>query len=673
MKKIGILDRMKVATRIAAGFLVLLVIIAGISGLAASGLLSARSGFDQYAAISSNSLNIETVKGDLSEMRRNVISYIYTGNDEAKGTARQIQKQLAELLPQVIQATAHPERRANLERMSVLLASYRANFDRMEPVRERRDELIEKEMDPTGRTARENLSRIIRSAMADSDLEAAAYGGIAQEALMLARLEATRFLADPRDEVADRFRRNAEEFEKAAAVLDGHLQNPERRRLAVETAELAKRYRSQFEELRSAAIEVDRLVNGVMTKEANEFKDLAMRTVRMQAEARADLLSGTEHAMTRTMTLNLGFAGVALLVGLLAAWAVGRSIARPVRAMTAAMRGLAGGDLTVDIPARASRDEIGDMAKAVQIFKDNAVERVRLEQEQAREQAAKESRSHVVEGLIRAFDRKVTDVLDGVSAASATLGDTARGMADIAAETTRQAASSASAAEQTSANVQTVAAATEEMAASIQEISRQVSRSNAVASQAVQEAGETTASVRGLADAAGRIGDVVKLIQGIAEQTNLLALNATIEAARAGEAGKGFAVVASEVKTLANQTARATEEIAAQIAGVQGATQGAVTAIEDIGRTIASMNEIASTIAAAIEEQNATTGEITRNVQQAARGTEEVSGTIVEVNDMAGRTGTSAEQVLTASDALSRQAVDLRREVESFLAGIRAA
>ncbi|GAA4259327.1 methyl-accepting chemotaxis protein [Azospirillum formosense] len=361
------------------------------------------------------------------------------------------------------------------------------------------------------------------------------------------------------------------------------------------------------------------------------------------------------------------------LVCLVGALTMIRGVSAPIAAMTEAMRRLAGGDRTVAIPSVERKDEIGAMASAVQVFKESMIERERLAAEQEAERIAKEKRAMEVERLIEGFDRTVSNVLSSVASASTELSRTAGSMVELAHQTNQQAGSSAAAAEQTSANVQTVAAATEEMAASTQEISRQVSRSTEVAEQAVQEAQQTGVTVRGLADATNRIGEVVKLISDIASQTNLLALNATIEAARAGEAGKGFAVVASEVKALANQTGKATEEIATQIASVQSATSGTVTAIEGIGQTITRINEIAATIAAAIEEQNATTGEITRNVQQAAQGTQQVSNNILQVNQGATQTGAAATQVLGASDELARQSETLRREVETFLAGIRAA
>ncbi|UEM22572.1 methyl-accepting chemotaxis protein [Skermanella mucosa] len=349
------------------------------------------------------------------------------------------------------------------------------------------------------------------------------------------------------------------------------------------------------------------------------------------------------------------------------------SISRPIRALSETMGQLAKGRLDTSVTGTGRRDEIGRMASAVQVFKDGLVTAKELQAGQAAEQVAKEQRAARIEDLIGQFERQAVAVLGGVTAAADQLDDTAQGMTAVADRTLRQSTASAAAAEQTSANVQTVASATEEMTSTLQSISRQVSQSSMVATSAVEEAGQTNETVRGLSDAAQRIGEVIGLIQTIAEQTNLLALNATIEAARAGEAGKGFAVVASEVKSLANQTARATEDITTQVAAMREATGGAVGAIQGIGKTISSIHEIATSIAGAVEEQNAATFEIARNVQQAARGTQEVSANLSEVSQAAAQTGAAATQVLGAAKELGKQATTLRREIEQFLSGIRAA
>ncbi|HEV7370078.1 HAMP domain-containing methyl-accepting chemotaxis protein [Arenibaculum sp.] len=382
------------------------------------------------------------------------------------------------------------------------------------------------------------------------------------------------------------------------------------------------------------------------------------------ARERADAMTLFAHAAIAAMAL----AFLAILYGVLS-----RRIVTPLLRMSGVVTRLAGQDYDVEVPDRGRADEIGGIADAVQILKDGAIARRRMEAEQAEARAVRERRAETIEQLVRSFETAVSQSLRTVTSAATQLDATAQDMSQIAEETTREAGSSAAAAEQTSANVQTVAAASEEMAASLQEISRQVATSTAVATQAVREAEQTNATVSGLAEAARRVGDVVQMIQSIAGQTNLLALNATIEAARAGEAGKGFTVVASEVKSLANQTARATEEISAQIASIQAATGTAVAAIQGIGGTISSINEVAAAIAAAIEEQGAATGEISRNVQQAAAGTQEVSRNVAQVMQAAGHTGAASAQVLGAARELSHEAGTLGTEIDRFLASIRAA
>ena len=350
-----------------------------------------------------------------------------------------------------------------------------------------------------------------------------------------------------------------------------------------------------------------------------------------------------------------------------------RGITRPIQSMTGVMTTLAGGNHSVEVPATERKDEIGEMAKAVLVFKDNMIAAKEAAAREAEEQKKREARAQNVDRLTKEFDTAISSVLKTVAAAATELQSTASSMSSTAEETNRQASAVAAASEQTTTNVQTVAAATEEMSSSVGEIGRQVSQSTEIAKRAVSEADKTNSAVQGLADAASKIGEVVKLISDIAEQTNLLALNATIEAARAGEAGKGFAVVASEVKTLASQTAKATEEIATQIGAIQGAVGGSVEAIKGIGKTIGEISEIATTIASAVEEQGAATQEISRNVQEAAKGTQEVSNNIGQVSEASSATGAAATQVLSAATELSTQAETLRTEVTRFLDEVRAA
>ena len=377
-------------------------------------------------------------------------------------------------------------------------------------------------------------------------------------------------------------------------------------------------------------------------------------------------------AQTRAWLVIGAAAGLICAFGVLG-WIALFQISRPLAYMTGEMTKLANGDLDIQIAGADRQDEVGGLARSLLVFKENAITARRLEAEQREQQDQKQKRQLAVEGYIAIFDEQVCEALDTLSAASTEMHATAGSMSATAVETSRQATAVSTASGEASANVQTVAAATEQLHASTNEISRQVTQSAEFAGTAVVEADRTNATIQGLAETAQKIGDVVSLIQDIASQTNLLALNATIEAARAGEAGRGFAVVASEVKALANQTAKATEEISTQIAAIQGETGLAVDAIKAIGGTIRKMNEIASAIAAAVEEQGAATRDISHNIQLVAQGTSSVASNISGVNEAVEETGSAAAEVLTASDELSRQADKLRSNVNGFLAQIRAA
>ena len=377
------------------------------------------------------------------------------------------------------------------------------------------------------------------------------------------------------------------------------------------------------------------------------------------------------YAATRLFLIGVMMAAVVMC--LLLAYVIISNISGPIRLLTRAMTRLAASDWSTEVPGTMRKDELGDMAKTVSVFKANGVEAARLAAGQEAERTAKEKRVARLDALTRGFETKASELVAQVSAAATELQATAQSMTGTAGEATQQATNVAAAAEQASANVQTVAAAAEELSSSISEISRQVAQSAKVAGKALEDAKRTDGVVQALAEGAQKIGEVVGLISNIAGQTNLLALNATIEAARAGDAGKGFAVVASEVKSLATQTAKATDDIARQITQIQNATKGAVESIRGIGATIGEISAIAAAIAAAVEEQGSATQEIARNVQQASAGTQEVSSNIVGVSQGASDTGAAATQVLGAAGELSRQAEQLRSEVGLFITGVKAA
>lgn len=373
------------------------------------------------------------------------------------------------------------------------------------------------------------------------------------------------------------------------------------------------------------------------------------------------------------LILNIGLLVLALAIGIFGVFMIRGRVVRPVQRLTVVMGDLARGLWETEVPFAEQGDEVGRMARAVGVFKENGLANERMQAERAEAQAERERRQTRIDTLIHAFDARITETLDEVAGAAGDMQATANTMSAIAESTSGRATAVAAATEEASTNVATVAAASEELSASIEEIARQVTQSSDVAARAVTFAGETDAQMKTLAGAVERIGDVVKLISDIAGQTNLLALNATIEAARAGEAGKGFAVVASEVKALATQTAKATGDIGAQIEEIQSATMNSVASIGQIAEVIAQVSEIATAISAAVQEQSAATQEIARNIEQAARGTTEVSDNVGGVNASANETGQAAHQVLDASGRLSLQAEALTRDITAFLADIRAA
>ena len=402
-------------------------------------------------------------------------------------------------------------------------------------------------------------------------------------------------------------------------------------------------------------ISVQQLVDGVQ-KETNAST--------FQARQEISLATSVMLALGALMLV-----GSALFVWLY----VGRNILRRITGLQRAMQSLSAGDLDTEIARTKHNDEIGTMTDTLTVFRDSMVEARALASEQDKDRVAKAERAARIEAKIAEFESTVRSALDNLAQSANSMQSTAQSMSTTADQSNALVNAVASAAEETSVNVQTVSSGTEQLSSSIAEISRQVVTSAGIAKKAVDEAGATDATVQSLADSASRISVVVDLIQTIASQTNLLALNATIEAARAGEAGRGFAVVASEVKSLASQTAKATEEIRTQIASMQQVTTSAVGAIQGIGRIIGEINDVTTTIAAAVEEQGAATREIARNIQHAAGGTSEVSSNIVGVSTASAEAGAAASEVLGASDALRREADLLRGEIDAFLNSMRAA
>ena len=671
---LGFLESMKVSSKIYAGFAVIMILLVVISVVETLSLEGANDNFQTYRSIARSTNVVGRVQANMLMTRLEVKNFVISATEQAiKGVNERIVK-VEKFVEEAQALITDPERLEQLESIGKGAKEYEMAFHEVTELQAKRNDVVEGVLNQRGPAMEKGLSQVMESAFNDSDAEAAYRAGVAQKHLLLARLYVQKFLIQNDDASFERSEKEFALMAEATAELLKHLQNPTRRRLTSEVQENQKVYSAAFAEVAETIRTRNGLIKGTLDRIGPEIAS-SVEDIKLSFKQEQDELGPRAAAeISQAVTTGLVLSVISVAFGVIAAFFIGRMISKPITRMTEAMGRLADRDLSVEIFGTERGDEIGRMAQAVQVFKDNALEMERLQQaqEEQEREAARRKREEMVQ-LANSFEASVSGVVDQVSSAASQLQATAQSMSATAEQTNSQSTTVASASEEASTNVQTVASAAEEMSASISEISRQIADSNKIAQDAVKDAEATNDQVQSLATAAQKIGDVVNLIQDIAEQTNLLALNATIEAARAGEAGKGFAVVASEVKMLANQTAKATEEIAQQVEGMQSATGGTVESIEKIGAVIARISDNANSIAAAIEEQTISTQEISKNVQEAASGTQEVASNITGVREAAEQTGAAASEVLSSSKGLSEQSDVLRSEVEKFVSKLRAA
>ncbi len=518
-----------------------------------------------------------------------------------------------------------------------------------------------------GQTEDDGLLGALRSSVHHAELVLATTNHDRLTILMLQmRRHEKDFLARQDAKYVDKFNKEMASF--LAALPASELVPDVQKQLADEMSAYGRDFQMAAEASLRQVAELKKL-SETFTPIEPLFATLTKHITEDYAEAKADAV----HDHDRVAEFMVAIIVVSFVLGALGTVVISRGIYLPLGAAIAVMLKLARGEHDVEIPGRGRRDEIGDMAEALQTFKEMEIEQERQDHMKRAEDEAKLARMERLNRLTANFEGKVGSVVSALSGVANDMQMESVALNSTAEQTNRQSMAVAAAAEQASANVQTVASAAEELTASISEISRQVVQSTRASQDAVGGASRATTVISGLAEAAQRIGEVVNLINDIASQTNLLALNATIEAARAGEAGKGFAVVASEVKALANQTSKATEDIAQQVTAIQNATEHAVEAVSEVGRFIGEVSEISSSIAAAVEEQGAATKEISRNVQEAANGTQEVSVNITGVTQAAAETGNAARQVNAVAGIVTQRLNDLRAEVDGFLAGVKTA
>ena len=697
-----ILKNLSIKAQIFSGFGIMVILLSINAAVAMFTISHFRENFSDYRSLAIQTNQAGRVQANLLETRIKVKDFVKNANEKTIADVEQRAAKTLELIGDLRGRTQNPDSLKTVDDAKHAVEKYVSAFHEVTKKQGERTSLVTTVLDATGPQIERKLTSIMDSAARDGDTQAAYHAGLAMRNLLLERLYVLKFLQDNQDQYYQRAIKEAAGMDENHNKLLAELKNPQRLRLAEEITSLHKNYTATFTQVRDAIVARNDLIKGTLDRIGPQVA-ASIEQLKLNNKKQQDTLGPQAEAEAKGANVTtIIVSGVSILFAIFAAWLIGAGIIGPIGAMTATMGRLTKGERDIDIPGTDHKGEIGAIASAVLVFKNNMIETERLqaeqkvteqraqEEEKQREQqvhesekvetdkreqeaAAQMARTERIDAMISAFDTQVTKALEAVASAATEMQASAETMSATADQTNQQATAVAAASEEATVNVQTVASSAEELSASIEEISRQVTQSNEIAQNAVEEARLTNEKVEGLAEAAQKIGDVVSLINDIASQTNLLALNATIEAARAGDAGKGFAVVASEVKSLATQTGKATEEIGAQITSIQAATGQAVEAIQGIGSTIGQLGEIATSVASAVDQQGSATKEIASSVQQAAAGTQEVSGNIAQVTQAASETQATAGQMLDATKELAQQGEGLRQEVDKFLTEIRAA
>jgi methyl-accepting chemotaxis protein len=658
--------------KVTLGFAVVLAMSTASMGIAYLGFERVSAGVATYRNSVSEADLARDIDRELISYRALAQYFVVTGHEDDANAALSAEASLKDAIDRSMKGTTNPARLDQVTRLAREFRTFTKIFADILTVKRDSAQLTQNHLARGGNMLRNKLDDLPSNA-SDAEFQAIDFG--AKKAV--AEFQTVTALANT-------FVINSDQTVAASALA--RLKFAENTLAAIsstddkvmqglkESSELLEEYRQALGKLVENAKSIQELVA--------EMADSAAAIVKGAGAMKADLLSDQQRLESEsdaivgeTERLIVMLAAGGFLLGGALALLLGKGISRPMTAMCKAMRELAGGHFDVVLPGLGRRDELGEMAGAVEEFKLQAVAKAERDAraQDAQNQANSAARRTELIRFADEFEAAVGSIVSNVSASAVQL-EQAAGTLTRTAETTQNLSDRvAGASEQASSNMQSVATATEELSTSVDEIGRRVRESNKIAEAAVVQAQQTDGRIGKLSRAAQEIGDVVKLITAIAEQTNLLALNATIEAARAGDAGRGFAVVAAEVKSLASQTAKATDEISSHILGMQGATQESVAAIKEIGGTIAQISNIASSIASAVEQQSSATQEIARSVQSVAQGTQEAATNIMQVNRGATETGSASEEVLNSAKSLSTESTRLREELNRFMANIRAA
>ncbi|MDR3517857.1 MAG: methyl-accepting chemotaxis protein [Azospirillaceae bacterium] len=662
--------RFKVRTRIFAGFGLLAALAVGIAGLGVMQLHVIRPRVETMGTTAEVLARVLEVSRLLESVQRVEAGYRTAAFATDLALLKENQGQVRQLLAEVTQKVRTPEQRALYVAMADTVAHHAELVSQMAQSSQDAADARER-LSAAGTALTSAATKMVLAARTQNDPTLTAATDNARSFVLELRIAAAR-LVSADDKEAPEVVKTAIQKAQAAAAVAQQLATVDMYGPIGTSRAAIYDYISSVAAFKGATAKAEELYTKQLQPQiATLQQQLGEQEASLRAATAATVAAATATIATASL-LQGAVAAAGLAVGSILALVIGMGIARPLSAMTAAMTRLAGGDNAVDVPARGRHDEVGDMARAVEVFKQSQIEAERLTTEQETARAGRERRANQREALMTTFENGIGDLVGQLAAAATELEATAQTMSATANQANRQAAMVTQAAELAGTGVQTMASSAEQLSASIGEINHEVTQSASMTRKVAEDAKHTDTTVRALADAATRIGDVVGLIQNIAAQTNLLALNATIEAARAGEAGKGFAVVASEVKLLAQQTGKATEEISDQVARIQAATQEAVASIDGITGVIDQLGSTAGRIATAVHEQGTATAAIARNVREAANNTQAVTLNIGGVSQVANDAGAAAGQVVSAASDLSRQAEQLASEVHTFIAAVRA-
>jgi len=668
----GTLAGMTLAKKLSLGFGGVIVIFLVVIVLSYANFVKVGHEVEEMEASAQELALAAAMEVQFLKMTRAARQFVQYGDDASEEQTKKYEVSTLKAIAEAKAGIANPEHLKKVEELEHAFQGYAENFKKVGALKHEFDALVGKELEPTADKMVHDLDELLKDAKAENNTKLADGAVEAREHAFLIMVDTGRLLFEGKKIYAKKVEDEFMAFKKTLASISGDLHTDHEHQLFKELQQLEAAYEKVYRKALHDQQELTNLMDVEMPKLTS--------TIVKNAEELEHIAAEHEHEVAEMALHEIGLAEAELVIvgiigivmGMIVAFFLSRSMSGPIRTMTGAMNELADGNLEVDVPTGSRGNEIGEMSIALQTFRDRLIENREMEAAQQREEAAKREQFERREQILKAFEGKATSLVSSVLDAAARIEKASESSGIETTTTGSRSFEVATAAERTSESIESTAAASEELAASVSEIATQVTQSSTVTAEAVQEVDQATAMVRGLDAESQKIGEVVSLISDIAEQTNLLALNATIEAARAGDAGKGFAVVASEVKNLANQTAKATEEISSMIGTIQGSTKDSVDAIERIGAVMGQINSMSTAIASAVEQQNATTKEIARTSTSVSQDANTVLDSVGGLTMSAARSSGKSILMLWEASDLNKSIDVFSAEMGSFLKAVRA-